>query len=96
MAALQATVILGFIEDFGLRPLWKTICPACSVFLSCCLWVCSYWRSCGLCRLISGPEPSVYWYGMIVVPLILVTVYAAFVAGPRFEEALFYGDSRAV
>ena len=35
------------------------------------------------------------WYGLIVTPLILFSVYLAFLYGPFFENAFFDGDSRA-
>ena len=35
------------------------------------------------------------WYGLIVTPIIVATVYGAFGVGPFLEEQLFGGDSKA-
>ena len=94
MAALP-TVILGFIGGLWLAPIVEdnlssvlsifVVLPV-GLFILALLWsmLPDQWT-----RAFNG------WYGMIVVPLILLTVYTAFAAGPWFEEALFYGDSRA-
>ena len=94
MAALP-TVILGFIGGLWLAPIVEdnlagvlsifVILPA-GLFALALLW-----------SLMPDQKIRVFngWYGMIVVPLIVLTVYTAFAAGPWFEEALFGGDSRA-
>ena len=94
MAALP-TVILGFIGGLWLAPIVEdnlssvlsifVVLPV-GLFILALLWsvLPDHWT-----RAFSG------WYGMIVVPLILLTVYTAFAAGPWFEDAFFYGDSRA-
>lgn len=94
MAALP-TVILGFIGGLWLAPIVEdnlssvlsifVVLPV-GLFTLALLWSMLPDHS---TRALSG------WYGMIVVPLILLTVYTAFAAGPWFEETLFYGDSRA-
>ncbi len=94
MAALP-TVILGFIGGLWLAPIVEdnlssvlsifVVLPV-GLFLLAMLWSLLPDQ---LTRRFDG------WYGMIVVPLIILTVYAAFVSGPWFEEAFFFGDSRA-
>ncbi len=94
MAALP-TVILGFIGGLWLAPIVEdnlssvlsifVVLPV-GLFLLAILWSLLPDQ---LTRRFDG------WYGMIVVPLIILTVYAAFVSGPWFEEAFFLGDSRA-
>ncbi len=94
MAALP-TVILGFIGGLWLAPIVEdnlssvlsifVVLPV-GLFLLAMIWslLPEHWT-----RLFNG------WYGMIVVPLIVATVFVAFAAGPWFEDALFSGDSRA-
>lgn len=94
MAALP-TVILGFIGGLWLAPIVEdhlssvlsifVVLPVGLVLLALFWSLLPEQRT----RMFNG------WYGMIVVPLIVVTVYTAFAAGPWFEEALFLGDSRA-
>ena len=94
MAALP-TVILGFIGGLWLAPIVEdnlssvlsifVVLPV-GLFLLAIVWslLPDY-----LTKRFDG------WYGMIVVPLIILTVYAAFTFGPWFEDAFFLGDSRA-
>jgi phosphate transport system permease protein len=94
MAALP-TVILGFIGGLWLAPIIEEklssvlsiffVLPA-GLFLFALLWS-------------KFPEKITArfagWYGLIVTPLIVITIYLAFGAGPFFEEQFFGGDSRA-
>ena len=94
MAALP-TVILGFIGGLWLAPIVEdnlssvlsifVVLPV-GLFLLAIMWslLPDY-----LTKRFDG------WYGMIVVPLIILSVYAAFTYGPWFEDAFFLGDSRA-
>jgi phosphate transport system permease protein len=94
MAALP-TVILGFIGGLWLAPIVEdnlssvlsifVVLPV-GLFVLAIFWsfLPDQWT-----RMFKG------WYGMIVVPLIVLTVYVAFASGPWFEEAFFLGDSRA-
>lgn len=94
MAALP-TVILGFIGGLWLAPIVEdnlssvlsifVVLPV-GLFLLAILWSSLPDQ---LTRRFDG------WYGMIVVPLIILTVYTAFASGPWFEETFFLGDSRA-
>lgn len=94
MAALP-TVILGFIGGLWLAPIVEdnlssvlsifVVLPV-GLFLLAILWSMLPHK---LTKRFEG------WYGAIVVPLIVLTVYAAFASGPWFEEAFFLGDSRA-
>ena len=93
MAALP-TVILGFIGGLWLAPIVEdnlssvlsifVVLPV-GLFILALLWsvLPDHWT-----RAFSG------WYGMIVVPLILLTVYTAF-AAILVRRRFFYGDSRA-
>ena len=94
MAALP-TVILGFIGGLWLAPIIEAnlssilaifvVLPL-GLFLFALFWA-------------QLPEkiikPLAGWYGLIVVPLILAMIWAAFDVGPFLEDGLFGGDSRA-
>ena len=94
MAALP-TVILGFIGGLWLAPIIEEklssvlsiffVLPA-GLFLFALLW--SKFPEKVTARFAG-------WYGLIVTPLIVITIYLAFDAGPFFEEQFFGGDSRA-
>ena len=94
MAALP-TVILGFIGGLWLAPIIEAnlssilgifvVLPI-GLFLFALLWS-------QLPDKISKPFAG--WYGLIVVPLIIATVWAAFDVGPWLELNLFGGDSKA-
>ena len=93
MAALP-TVILGFIGGLWLAPIIEAhlssvltifvVLPI-SLFSFALLW----WY---LPERISKPFSG--WYGLLVIPLILGAIAAAFSLGPILEDALFGGDSR--
>ncbi len=94
MAALP-TVILGFIGGLWLAPIIEmnlssvlgilVVLPI-GLFFFALLW---------------SQLPDQFskrfagWYGLIVAPLIIITVYLAFDVGPYLEDTLFGGDSRA-
>ena len=94
MAALP-TVILGFIGGLWLAPIIEEklssvlsiffVLPA-GLFLFALLW--SKFPEKVTARFAG-------WYGLIVTPLIVITIYLAFDAGPFFEAQFFGGDSRA-
>ena len=94
MAALP-TVILGFIGGLWLAPIIEAnlssilgifvVLPI-GLFLFALLWS-------QLPDKIAKPFAG--WYGLIVVPLIIITVWAAFDVGPWLETSLFGGDSKA-
>jgi phosphate transport system permease protein len=93
MAALP-TVILGFIGGLWLAPIIEAnlssvlgifvVLPI-GLFLFALLWS-------------QFPEritkPFAGWYGLIVSPLIVITVYLAFDIGPFLEDTMFGGDSK--
>ena len=93
MAALP-TVILGFIGGLWLAPIIEAylssvlaifvVLPA-GLFVLALLWS---WLPDQFTRPLHG------WYGLIVAPLIVITVYLAFDVGPFLEQSLFGGDSR--
>jgi phosphate transport system permease protein len=94
MAALP-TVILGFIGGLWLAPIIESnlssvitiavVLPF-GLFALALLWS-------------QIPEkftnPWAGWYGLIVSPLIVITVYIAFDLGPVLEDTFFDGDSRS-
>ena len=94
MAALP-TVILGFIGGLWLAPIIEAnlssilgifvVLPV-GLFLFALIWS-------QLPDKIAKPFAG--WYGLIVVPLIIITVWAAFDVGPWLESSLFGGDSKA-
>lgn len=93
MAALP-TVILGFIGGLWLAPIIEAnlssilgifvVLPV-GLFLFALLWA-------QLPEKISKPFAG--WYGLVVVPLIIGTIWLAFDVGPLLEDSLFGGDSR--
>ncbi|MCB1684426.1 MAG: ABC transporter permease subunit [Pseudomonadales bacterium] len=93
MAALP-TVILGFLAGLWLAPLIEAnlsavitillVLPAGIVLLS---FICSR-----LPDRITRPFDG--WYGLIIVPLLILGVAAAFALGPVLEDTFFGGDSR--
>lgn len=93
MAALP-TVILGFIGGLWLAPIIEAylssvlaifvVLPV-GLFGFALLW----WH---LPERITKPFAG--WYALLVVPLILATVVAAFVLGPVLEDTFFNGDSK--
>lgn len=94
MAALP-TVILGFIGGLWLAPIVEdNLSSVLSIFvlLPAGLFVLALLWSMLPDQLT---RPFKGWYGMLVVPLIIGTVYIAMATGPWFEETFFMGDSRA-
>ena len=93
MAALP-TVILGFLAGLWLAPLIEAnlsavitimlALPAAIVLLS-LAW---QWLPDKARQRMDG------WYGLIIVPVIMLAVYGAFALGPSLENAFFGGDSR--
>jgi len=93
MAALP-TVILGFIGGLWLAPIIEAnlssvlgiflVLPI-GLFAFALLW---WFLPERLTKPFSG------WYGLLVVPLIIGMVVAAFQVGPWLEESLFGGNSR--
>lgn len=93
MAALP-TVILGFLAGLWLAPLVEAnlsavitiliALPAAIVILS-LAW---QWLPDTVRARLDG------WYGLIVVPVIVLSVISAFNVGPTLENAFFGGDSR--
>ncbi|MEM9621618.1 MAG: ABC transporter permease subunit [Pseudomonadota bacterium] len=93
MAALP-TVILGFIGGLWLAPIIEAnLSSVLGIFVV--LPVGLFIFAIGWAQL---PERVVKrlagWYGLIVIPLIIATVYMAFDVGPFLELHLFGGDSR--
>ncbi len=94
MAALP-TVILGFIGGLWLAPIIEeylssvltifVVLPL-GLFLLALIWSL-------LPDKVTRPVHG--WYGLVVAPLIVITVYAAFDVGPFLEDSMFGGDSRA-
>ncbi len=93
MAALP-TVILGFLAGLWLAPLIEAnlsavitimlALPVAIVLLS-LAW---QWLPDRLRQRMDG------WYGLIIVPVIVLAVAGAFSLGPALEDAFFGGDSR--
>ena len=93
MAALP-TVILGFLAGLWLAPLVEAnlsavitillALPAAIVLMS-LAW---QWLPDKLRSRLDG------WYGLLVVPVIVLAVVIAFNLGPTLEDAFFGGDSR--
>lgn len=93
MAALP-TVILGFLAGLWLAPLIEAnlsaviaiilVLPGGIVGLS-LLW---QWLPERFIRKMDG------WYGLIIVPVIVLSVMGAFALGPTLEDLFFAGDSR--
>ncbi len=93
MAALP-TVILGFIGGLWLAPIIESnlssvlgilvVLPI-GLFLFALLWS-------QIPERLSKPFAG--WYGLLVAPLIVITVYLAFDVGPFLEEHMFGGDSK--
>lgn len=94
MAALP-TVILGFLAGLWLAPIIEdNLSAVLSIFvtLPVGLFILAWcWRllPSDLTRRFDG------WYGLLVVPPILLITLSAFVMGPFLEDTLFGGDSRA-
>jgi phosphate transport system permease protein len=94
MAALP-TVILGFLAGLWLAPIIEdNLSAVLSVFvtLPVGLFILAWcWRllPSDLTRRFDG------WYGLLVVPPILLMTLSAIVIGPFLEDTLFGGDSRA-
>ncbi|MEQ8783992.1 MAG: ABC transporter permease subunit [Roseibium album] len=94
MAALP-TVILGFIGGLWLAPIIESyLSSVLSIFFFLPLILFSFaviWSQLSdkFTRRFTG------WYALLVTPIIVGTVYAAFGLGPFFEEQLFGGDSKA-
>ena len=93
MAALP-TVILGFIGGLWLAPIIETnLSSVLSVFfvlpIGLLAFALFWWF---LPERITAPFAG--WYGLLVVPLLLGMLAAAFLVGPWFEESLFGGNSR--
>ncbi len=93
MAALP-TVILGFLAGLWLAPLVEAnlaavitillALPAAIILMSLAWqWVPDRLRA-----------PLDGWYGLLVVPVIILAVISAFSLGPTLEDAFFGGDSR--
>ncbi len=94
MAALP-TVILGFIGGLWLAPIIEAyLSSVLSIFFFLPLILFSFaifWSQLSdkFTRRFAG------WYGLIVTPIIIGTVYSAFGLGPFFEDQFFGGDSKA-
>ena len=94
MAALP-TVILGFIGGLWLAPIIEAyLSSVLSIFFFLPAILFSFavvWSQLSdkFTRRFAG------WYGLLVTPIIVGTVYAAFGMGPFIEEQLFGGDSKA-
>ena len=94
MAALP-TVILGFIGGLWLAPIIEThLSSVLAIFVllpTSLLLMALGWSRVPqkLSHYFSG------WYGLMVVPLIVVTVYLSFDLGPWLERVLFDGDTRS-
>ena len=94
MAALP-TVILGFLGGLWLAPIIEANLSSVLsifVFLPIGLFLFALGWSALPDKWINATSG---WYGLIVTPLILLSVYLAFLYGPFFENAFFDGDSRA-
>ena len=94
MAALP-TVILGFLGGLWLAPIIEANLSSVLsifVFLRVVLFLFALAWSLLPDKLINATSG---WYGLIVTPLILLSVYLAFALGPFFENVFFDGDSRA-
>ena len=94
MAALP-TVILGFLGGLWLAPIIEANLSSVLsifVFLPVVLFLFALAWSLLPDKLINATSG---WYGLIVTPLILLSVYLAFALGPFFENVFFDGDSRA-
>ncbi|MEC7420431.1 MAG: ABC transporter permease subunit [Pseudomonadota bacterium] len=94
MAALP-TVILGFLGGLWLAPIIEAnLSSVLSIFVFMPLLLFAFALAWSLL-----PEKIVHstsgWYGLIVTPLILGSVYLAFQFGPFFENTFFGGNSRA-
>ena len=94
MAALP-TVILGFLGGLWLAPIIEAnLSSVLSIFVFLPLLLFAFALAWSLL-----PEKIVHstsgWYGLIVIPLILGSVYLAFQFGPFFENTFFGGNSRA-
>ena len=94
MAALP-TVILGFLGGLWLAPIIEAnLSSVLSIFVFLPLLLFAFALAWSLL-----PEKIVHstsgWYGLIVTPLILGSVYLAFQFGPFFENTFFGGNSRA-
>lgn len=93
MAALP-TVILGFIGGLWLAPIIEAhLSSVLSVFFVLPTFLFAFallwWY---LPERFTKPFSG--WYGLLVIPLILGSVYASFSLGPVLEDAFFGGDSR--
>lgn len=93
MAALP-TVILGFIGGLWLAPIIESyLSSVLSIFVLLPLILFSF-------ALLWSQLPHKFthfykgWYGLLVTPIIVVTIYSAFGLGPFFEEQFFGGDSK--
>jgi phosphate transport system permease protein len=94
MAALP-TVILGFLGGLWLAPIIEANLSSVLsifVFLPIALFLFALAWSALPDKWINATSG---WYGLIVTPLILLSVYLAFLYGPFFETVFFDGDSRA-
>ena len=94
MAALP-TVILGFLGGLWLAPIIEANLSSVLsvfVFLPVGLFLFALAWSALPDKWINATSG---WYGLIVTPLILLSVYLAFLYGPFFETVFFDGDSRA-
>ncbi len=94
MAALP-TVILGFLGGLWLAPIIEsnlssviTILVALPFALLILAWFWSLLPD-SVAKRFDG------WFGLLVIPVILATVYIAFALGPTLEDLFFGGDSRA-
>lgn len=94
MAALP-TVILGFLGGLWLAPIIEANLSSVLsifIFLPIALFLFALAWSALPDKWINATSG---WYGLIVTPLILLSVYLAFLYGPFFESTFFDGDSRA-
>lgn len=93
MAALP-TVILGFLAGLWLAPLIEAnLSAVITIMLALPVAIVSLslawqWLPDTIRQRMDG------WYGLIVVPVIILAVVGAFSLGPTLEDAFFGGDSR--
>jgi len=94
MAALP-TVILGFLAGLWLAPIIEanlssvlSIILVMPVGVMVCAWLWSRIPD-GITRRFDG------WYGVLVLPVLLLTIWIAFAIGPWLETQFFGGNSKA-
>lgn len=94
MAALP-TVILGFLAGLWLAPLIETHLTAVMSVLV-VMPVLTLLTAWGWSRLPDRiTDPFLGWYGLLVIPVIVATIWIAFTIGPWLEASLFGGNLQA-